>query len=156
MITIRPVQKNDLHALVEVYINAYNSLDIGEHWNNETALQLMQYLYNDQPDLFFVAHEDEQIVGAIAASVKPWWDGNHIVDGELFIDPAHQKKGIGSQLVKHLFTHALEKYQAISWDTFTHRVHEHPLKWYKSIGFTEIEEWTMITGDIKEVLNKLK
>jgi len=67
-----------------------------------------------------------------------------------------KKKGIGKKLIRHLFQEAQEKYKAISWDTFTHVVHEHPLKWYKKMGFEVIKEWAMITGNIKEVLENLK
>lgn len=156
MINIRLAQELDLPELAEIYKEAYNTLNIGENWNNETALLLMRHLYKEQNDLFFVAEENDTIVGGIVALIKPWWDGNHLTDGEVFIAPHNQKKGIGTQLIKRLFTEALEKYKAISWDTFTHRVYEHPLKWYKSIGFKEIEHWIMITGDIKEVLRRLK
>ena len=58
--------------------------------------------------------------------------------------------------MEKLFTEAKEKYDAVSWDTFNHRVYEHPLKWYKSLGFKEIEQWVMISGDIDLVLNNLK
>ncbi len=155
MVNIRLVREADLPKLSEIYKAAYNPLNIGENWDSDTALKLMRHLYDEQGDLFFVA-EEEAIVGGIVALVKPWWDGNHLTDGEVFIDPHHQNKGIGTKLINRLFTESLEKYKAISWDTFTHRVHEYPLKWYKSIGFKEIEQWVMITGDIKEVLERLK
>lgn len=155
MVAIRLTSKEDLKELAEIYKTAYNSLNIGENWDSKSSLKLMQHLFEDQGDLFFIAEENGKILGGIVALVKPWWDGNHLTDGEIFIDPASQKKGIGTQLIKQMFTEALEKYQATSWDTFTHKVYEHPLKWYKSIGFKEIQHWTMIAGDIKEVLARL-
>lgn len=153
---IQPATKKDLEELAPIYKIAYNSLDIGEQWTDEKALVLLKHLFDEQPDLFLKAVEDNKIVGAITAIVKPWWDGNHITDGELFIDPNYQGKSIGKALIKALFELADRQYQAISWDTFTHRVYEHPLKWYKSIGFKEIDQWVMISGDIKTVLNNLK
>lgn len=152
---LRLVNEQDLKELAEIYKTAYNAQNIGENWDSESSFILMQHLFKKQSDLFFIAVEDGKTVGGIVALVKPWWDGNHLTDGELFVSPNNQKKGIGTQLIKHLFTEALKTYNAVSWDTFTHRKYEHPLKWYKSIGFKEIEHWTMITGDIKEVLAKL-
>lgn len=156
MATIRLVSESDLPTLAKIYKEAYNSLNIGENWDDATALLLMKHLYKEQSDLFFVAEENGNMVGGIVALVKPWWDGNHLTDGEVFIASRHQKKGVGTRLIKHLFTEAFKKYKVVSWDTFTHRIYEHPLKWYKGMGFEEIEQWVMITGDIKGVLKKLK
>lgn len=66
-----------------------------------------------------------------------------------------RKKGSDLCFLSACFEKTLGKYQAISWDTFTHNVYAHPLKLHKSIGFKEIEQWVMITGNIKEVLKRL-
>lgn len=156
MLNIRLATELDLISLGIIYSKAYNALNIGEKWTDDTAYKFLKHFYNDQPDLFFAAEINRKIVGGIVSLVKPWWDGNHLTDGEIFVSPDYQNKGVGAELIKRMFTEGLRKYQAISWDTFTHRVHEHPLKWYKKMGFTEIDQWVMITGDIKEVLRKLK
>lgn len=152
---IRPARKQDTNTLAKIYVDAYNPLNIGESWDAESAKRLLLHLYKSQPDLTFVAEIDGEVVGAINALIKPWWDGNHITDGEVFVDPKFQGKGIGKKLIQYLFMEARKRYQAVSWDTFTHVVHEHPMKWYKSMGFEEINEWRMITGDIEKVLRNL-
>jgi GNAT superfamily N-acetyltransferase len=152
---VRLADKSDLHSLSEVYSVAYNSLNIGENWTPETAYPLIEYLFNDQPDLFFVIQEDEGVVGGIVATVRPWWDGNHLIEGELFVHPEHQKKKYGVLLIKTLFSEAKNKYNVVSWDTFTHRIYEHPLSWYKKLGFEEIKQWTMIAGNVQKVLDTI-
>jgi GNAT superfamily N-acetyltransferase len=97
-----------------------------------------------------------KVVGGIVATVRPWWDGNHLIEGEIFVHPKHQKKGIGVKLIEHLFTRAKEKYNVVSWDTHTHKVYKDPLAWYRSLGFEEIKKWTMITGNIAKVLKIIK
>jgi len=155
-ITIGHVKDSDFDQLSQIYCDAYNSLNIGEQWDHASAQKLLRHLHKAQPDLFFVASCGEKIVGAITAIIKPWWDGNHLTDGELFVDPKSQSKGAGRLLIKALFAKAFDVYNAVSWDTFTHRVHEHPLSWYKKLGFKEIEQWVMIEGDVKKVLRNLK
>lgn len=152
---IRHAKKEDIDTLAEIYIAAYNPLNIGERWTKPTAVTMLSHLFEVQPDLTFIAVIDGNIVGGVNALVKPWWDGNHITDGEIFVASGHQGKKIGKKLLKRLFQEAKDKYNAVSWDTFTHIVHDHPLAWYKSMGFEEIPHWTMITGDIDKVLNKL-
>ena len=134
MVKIRHAKLEDIKKLAPIYVKAYVSLDIGEYWDEKSAYQLLKHLFEAQPDLTFVVENNGEIIGAVNALIKPWWDGYHIVDGEIFIHPDHQKKGLGKKLIKHLFEQAKKKYNAVSWDTVTHVVHEHPLKWYKSIG----------------------
>lgn len=152
MVHIRLIKENDLECIAQIYCDSYNSLDIGEHWNIQSANKLMHFFYSSQSDLFFCAESNKDIVGATVAIVKPWWDGNHLTDGEIFVAPNTQQKGIGTQLLKTLFSEAKKHYSAKSWDTFTHIIHDHPLSWYKKLGFSQISHWTMITGDIDKVL----
>ena len=156
MLHIRSTTEEDLSFLASIYTQAYNTLNIGEKWIDESSLELLKHLYRDQPDLFFTAEDEETVVGGIVSLVKPWWDGFHLTDGELFVSPSQQGKGVGTKLIQCMFTVAQEKYNAVSWDTFTHRVYEHPLKWYKSLGFEEISQWVMITGNVEQVLENIK
>lgn len=155
MINIRLASKNDLKEIAILNSNVYNKLKIGEEWNAEGSEKLMEFFYKFQPDLFFVAKYKNVLVGAIVALVKPWWDGNHLTDGEFIVDTKYQRLGIGSKLLKKLFTVSKRKYKAKSWDTYTHRVHDHPLRWYKKIGFQETQNWVMISGKIDDVLPNL-
>ncbi len=155
-VVIRPIKEDDFNNLAKIYKNAYNCIkELGENWTQETARQFIVHFYKRQPDLFFLAEKKGSVVGAIVAGIQPWWDGNHLVEGEIFIDPQFQHKGIGKKLLKHLFLHARNKYGAVSWDTFTHKVNNHPLEWYKKLGFVEIPQWTTISGDIATVLERL-
>lgn len=152
---IRKVAKHDFPTLARVYVRAYNTLNIGEHWDAKSAQHLLKRLHNEQTDLFFVVTYKTKVIGAIAAVIKPWWDGNHMTDGELFVEPAYQRQGIGKHLIRHLFLAGKKKHNATQWHTFTHVVHAHPLSWYKRMGFEQIKEWTMISGDVGKVLKNL-
>ncbi len=155
MIKVRLATTSDLKSIALLNTRVYNELNIGEKRNTQGSTKLMDFFYKLQPDLFFVAEFNNILVGAIIALIKPWWDGNHLIDGEFIVDTKYQRLGIGSKLLKTLFTEAKQKYGATSWDTYTHRIHEHPLRWYKKIGFQEIQHWIMITGKIDEVLPNL-
>jgi len=97
-IKIRPMRKEDLRQVAEIYTIVYQKFDIGEKWTTKTALKLLDYWYKKQPDLAFVAESNRKIVGAFVAGIKPWWDGNHISDGEIFVHPDFQKQGIATKL----------------------------------------------------------
>lgn len=155
-VDIRLAKESDLVRLGEVYSSVYDVFDVGEKWTPETAKKLMEYWLKRQPDLFFVAEEGEQILGGFVAGIQPWWDGNHLVDGEIFVDPDYQGKGIGSRLSRTMFETAIDRYNASVWDTYTFKGPKHPLSWYKQMGFEEIEDWTMISGDIRKALKRIE
>lgn len=155
-IRIKKMQNKDIQKLAEIYALVYKKFDVGEKWTVDTAEQLLSFWLNKQPDLAFVAECDNKIVGAFVAGIKPWWDGNHISDGEIFVHPDYQGKGVGRELSKVLYKKALEKYAVTSFDAYTFKKTKFPLCWYESQGFLVNEDWVMISGDVKLALAKLQ
>ena len=157
VLKIRKIRLKDIDVLAEIYNQTYlpSVFDIGERWTKKSAYEMLNYWLKRNPELAFLAESDGKIVGAFLVDVKPWWDGNHLIDGEIFVHPNYQKKGIGTALLMFMFDYAIKKYNVIRWDTYTVKG-KYPLEWYKSLGFKEIEEWSMISADVREVLNKLK
>ena len=149
------MRKSDLKKLSEIYATVYREFDVGEKRTPKKAYVLLEYWLQRQPDLAFVAESDGKIAGGFVAGIKPWWDGNHLVDGEIFVHPEFQRKGIGGLLSMAMFRKAMKKYSARTWDTYTFKK-KYPLKWYKSLGFKEISEWTMISGDLRKASKKLE
>jgi GNAT superfamily N-acetyltransferase len=152
---IRPIRQSDLKELGRVYVASYQNVDNGEQWTPESATKLLDDWLKKQPDLAYLAEVDKKIAGGFVVGVKPWWDGNHLTDGEIFVDPDYQKYGVGTQLLKHVFETAISKYDVVAWDTFTYTDTSHPLSWYTKLGFDRINNWAMITCNPKEVLKKL-
>ena len=156
MINIRLAKKEDLQELASLYCKVFTVFDVGERWTEKTAYNLLLYWFNKQPDLFFLAEEKKKIIGAFVAGVKPWCDGNHLFDGEIIIDPDHQKKGIGSKISKVVYRTAIEKYNAKCFEANTFKHHKHPLSWYKKQGFKEVEDLTIIEGNLRDILHNLE
>ena len=150
------MQKSDLDALSKIYAEVYRVFDVGEKWTQESAYSLLNYWLNRQPDLCFLAECDNEIVGAFVAGIKPWWNGNHLVDGEIFVDPQYQKRGIGKELTKTMFKNAIEKYNVKMVDGITFKRFDYPLSWYKSLGIQEVEDLVVISGDIIKALEILE
>ncbi len=151
---IRTMNKKDLKRLAQIYVEVYTKFDVGERWTEEAAYNLLKHYYNRQPDLAFVADLDGKSVGAFIACIKPWWDGNHLSEGEIFVHPDYQAKGVGSKLSEVMFETAIEKYDATVWDTITFKG-KYPEKWYKKLGFVPIKEWSLISGDMREALKRI-
>ena len=87
---------------------------------------------------------------------KPWWDGIHLEDGELFVCKEYQKNGIAKQLLKTLFKYGLEEYDATVFEAHTYEDENgFPYCWYKRIGFETIDDWKIISGNIKSVIKNI-
>ncbi|MBY0358762.1 MAG: GNAT family N-acetyltransferase [Candidatus Obscuribacterales bacterium] len=153
---IRLMKKQDLYELAAVYVQALDHANTNEKWTEQSAYALLSDWFKRQPDLAFVAELDHKLVGAFIVGVRPWWDGNHLVDGELFVDHKYQGRGIARELIRQTLITAIEKYAPVSWESYTFRAQEFPLTWYKRMGFKEIEEWIMIRADVAELMINLQ
>ena len=154
-INIRLMKAKDLKKLADIYTRAYKIYGKWEKWNAKEAYKLLKYYLKKQSDLAFLAEYRGKIAGGFVAGIRPWWDGNHLTEGELFVDPDFQKKGIGKLLLKTVLEKSIKKYNATIWEATTFKKTVFPLIWYKNLGFNEITEWTIIGGNIKDVLKNL-
>lgn len=153
---IRLVKLEDIKSLAPIYKELYDDADIGEFWSVESAEKLLNYWYDKQQDLFFVAEEDGKAVGAVMSGVKPWFDGNRLVDTEIFVAKDYQERHLGRELYKRHLSEAQRIYKAkvIEFHTYGDES-EFPQNWYKRIGFKRDKELIIMNADIGQVLEYL-
>lgn len=148
--------KKDLEVIAEEYATYYNSSVLQEKWTKETVIELFQYFYNQSPDLLFIAYDNNNPIGVIMSCLKPWWDGMHLEDGEVFVCKEYRHGGVAKKLFKKLFEYAIEKYGATTFEAHTYEDENgFPYCWYKRLGFETVDDWKIISGDIKEIVKKL-
>lgn len=154
---IRLVCKKDIKELAPIYKELYDDADIGEFWSIESAEKLLNYWYEKQKDLFFIAEEDGKAVGAVMSGIKPWFDGNRLIDTEIFVSKEYQEKHLGKELYKRHLSEAQRIYNAkvIEFHTYGDET-EFPQNWYSRIGFKKDTELIIMNANIKEVLDSLK
>lgn len=152
---IRPMKKGDLEKVAVLYTEIYDKVDLGEKWTKQASYRFMEYWLLRQSDLCFVAIFENKIVGGFVAGIKPWWDGNHLIDGEVFVDYQYHKHKIGTELSKAIYKTALDKYKIASIDLITFSKNGFPLSWYKNLGFEVEKQLIMIHGDPIVVTRKL-
>ena len=154
---IRLVKLEDIKTLAPIYKELYDDADIGEFWSIQSAEKLLNYWYEKQGDLFFVAEEDEKTVGAIMSGVKPWFDGNRLIDTEIFVDKNYQNRHLARELYKKHLSEAQRIYKAkvIEFHTYGDE-NQFPQNWYRKIGFQKDKELIIMNGNIKKVLEHLE
>lgn len=154
MITLRLASESDLHPLAAIYAECYRVADVGERWTPQTAETLLTYWLKRRPELFYVATVGNKLAGAFVTDVMPWWDGPCIFEGQLFVDPAYQKRGIGSLLFEKVLSEALRIYRAESIALVTYRNSTHPRSWYERIGLKETG-YMILEGKTRAILKNL-
>lgn len=150
----RLIEERDLPRASEIYTQSFDKANVGEQWTPETAEKFMRYWFERQPDLFFVAIDEEKIVGGVVAGIKPWWNGNHLVDGELFVDPSFQRKGIARNLLKEVIRRGIEKYNIVEFEGTADGEADYPIRWYERLGIRR-NRWAYISGNAAEILENL-
>ena len=153
---IRLVKLEDIKSLAPIYKSLYDDADIGEFWSIESAEKLLNYWYDKQQDLFFVAEEDGKAIGAVMSGVKPWFDGNRLIDTEIFVAKSYQNKHLGKELYRKHLSEAQRIYNAkvIEFHTYGNES-EFPQNWYGRIGFKKDKELVIMNANIEEVLKKI-
>lgn len=153
---LRLAKEEDLKSLAAIYTGLYRDSALGEEWTPETAYQLLRFFYSAHPDIFVVAEEGQKVVGAIMSLVKPWHDGNRLVETEVFVDTQYQQNGIGTALFCEHFRLAIEKYDAKVIEAHTYEESDgRPLNWYKKQGYEVVDDWFVINGDIRALYDYL-
>ena len=152
--SIRLVKKEEISTVAAIYTEAFNKVGIGEKWTQKKAEEFMNWWFEYQSNLFFVAIHKGQIIGGIVAGIKPWWTGKNLVDAELFVHPDFQKQGIGKELLRALLKEAIRKYEIIEFESLVYKSHEFPFSWYRKLGMGETT-LVHIAGKPKEILKKL-
>lgn len=155
-INYRLAKENDLPNLAKIYCSLYANSALEENWNQTSAHKLLKYFYDLFPDIFVVAENDGQAIGAIASLVKPWHDGNRLIETEIFVDQNFQKNGIGSKLFQEHFKLAMKEYDAKIIEAHTYEEADgHPLNWYRKQGYEIIHDWFVINGNIDKIYQYL-
>lgn len=154
---IRGVKLEDIQELAMIYKELYDDANIGEFWTTESATKMLKYYYDKQRDLFFVVEEKNKVVGAIMSSVKPWFDGNRLIDTEIFVAKKFQHKGIASKLYQKHLKEAVKLYdcEVIEFHTYGEE-NEFPQNWYHKIGFKRDEELVIMNAKLETVLKNLE
>ena len=152
---IRAIADHDLDALGQVYVDSFREVDPSEKWTVERGAELIKFILTKQQDLAFLAQDEGKIAGAILGMVKPWWDGNHLVETELFLSPAFQKRKIGTKLFHHYLDTARRLYDVTVIEAVTFKNLEFPISWYRSMGFKEKKDWQVMFGEVGDLIGYL-
>lgn len=152
---ITTATRKGIPELSNAYLSAFESVKSRERWTPEAAASLIEFYYGIQGDLLFIAKEGAATLGGPIGIVKPWWDGNHLIEVELCVKAEHQKQGMDKALLVYLLATAIDQHDVIHVDSITFRHLKYPLCWYRKLGLVENKQLTLISGDARIMRKRL-
>jgi len=152
-VNIRLVNKNEISKTAKIFVGAFNAVT-EDHWDLQSAERYLSYGFARRPDLFFVAENEEAIIGGIFGEIHPWIGGDSLGEIELFVDQVHQGKGAGKRLLRAIIKAAIDKYHIIDYNFVADSSREFPFNWYKKVGM-KTSPWVFMSGNPTEVLKRL-
>ncbi|MBI2640326.1 MAG: GNAT family N-acetyltransferase [Candidatus Sungbacteria bacterium] len=150
ILKIRKAKKLDIDQLARIYRRAYGRSRDGEDWSIKRAKALLDFYFGQKTFLGLTALVEGKIVGAFFSFIKPWHDGDHLGEGELFVDPDYQNRKIGTKLFLDMNKIAAKRRCTIHELIVYGRV----ARWYKKLGIKE-SGLKHLEGRIKDIIKKM-
>jgi ribosomal protein S18 acetylase RimI-like enzyme len=153
---IRQVRREELYSLVEVYTSAYSNLAEYAYSSRHDIKGYLRWLYNGDPEGFFVALIEEggkgKAVGFVSVHSN-WWDRSLGQIGEIHeiaVRGDHQGRGIGRGLMDVALEYAKEQGCRCA-GLWVGEKNVAAIAWYKRVGFSERGRWGVWIRMIKSL-----
>ncbi|HEY7020408.1 MAG TPA: GNAT family N-acetyltransferase [Ktedonobacterales bacterium] len=148
------VSRRHLLETAHVYVAAFTAADVGERWDENSALEYIQYCLQRQPELCFIAITQRKVVGGIFGEIRRL-DTEFLYIADIFVQPQYQMKGIAKTLFRTLVEESYKRYPHVrAIETLVDGTKTFPSGWYERIGMRR-KVWVLISGSIEEALSRL-
>ncbi len=144
---IRPVQPGDIDAVLGL-VHELAAYEREPDAVEMTAEQLHAALFAPDAKLFGHVAVDGAGAGGPVIATALWfcnfstWRGTHgLYLEDLFVQPAHRRRGIGQALLQTLAAVCVERgYQRFEWSVLDWNTPS--IEFYRSLGAESMDEWT--------------
>ncbi len=136
---IRRGKREDLQYLPKILMEAYKGLEEYGEKNIDRARKYIEDLYEEDPECFFVAEENGEIVGFIFCN-RFWYSKfEHSQVGaihEIVVLPTHRHGGIGKMLIER----AMEELKPSKIELWVGEGNKKAIEFYEKLGFKRKEK----------------
>src|SRR5690348_805172 len=98
----RNISSDDLDALAEVYVKAFNAPPWNDGWTILAACERLSRFVITEGSYGVVAQEDGVVLGFALGRLERWIDGEHFHLKEMCVTPERQRSGVGSRILDAL------------------------------------------------------
>ncbi|AGK60799.1 Acetyltransferase [Archaeoglobus sulfaticallidus PM70-1] len=150
--TIRKVDRSDLEAFVNIYIEAYRGLEEYAYTKRKEIKNYFKWLRNRDEDGFMVLEGDE-IIGFVACDTNWVSIFDRLKVGEiheLVLHPEYRNKGFGSFLLNKAVEYAKSKDRKLA-ELWVGEKNYRARKFYMKNGFNEKGKWGIWIRMVKKI-----
>lgn len=134
---LRKLTLADIPACADILCIVYNN-DLRQcRWEQAAAMEYLSDIFNMSKFLGYVIVENGEILGALFAREKVWWNNSKVYVEELFVNPGHQGKGHGTMLMKRAKQYVLEN--KLAGITLATNRYTPAAGFYRKNGFSDCE-----------------
>jgi len=140
---IRKIQQNDLLACSKLLESAYGSSPYNEIFKEHTAEAYINNKYNNCKDnSFIVIDEKDNIIAFAFFNLSSWAEGPQAILEEVVVDPNHQNRGIGKELLD--YAHQYLKSIGVKYIMLWTKNNKRLLKFYKNRGYSTTSDFVVM------------
>ncbi|MBQ3223476.1 MAG: GNAT family N-acetyltransferase [Clostridia bacterium] len=132
---IRKMHRDDLPACAQILQSVYNNELWQARWTQETAEAYLADIFDMKKFVGYVAEDQGELIGAIFAREKVWWNNSEILVEEMFVKPDMQGKGCGTLLMRQIEAYVRE--HALAGITLSTNRYAPAPEFYRRLGFTD-------------------
>lgn len=105
---IRKLKSDDIPTCADILCSVYNN-DLWQcRWEQAAAKEYLTDFFHMPKFVGYVIVENGEILGALFAREKVWWNNSEVYIEELFVKPEHQGRGYGAMLMERAEQYVLE------------------------------------------------
>lgn len=137
MIRIRSLTREDLPACTRLLMAVYNNEMWQCRWTDQTGTAYLTQIMEMPCFVGYAAEEDGELVGAALCREKIWWNNSELYVEELFVNPQHQRRGVGTKLMQTAEDYVLGK--ELAGITLTTNRYAFAPQFYHKLGYCDGE-----------------
>lgn len=149
---IRLITRKDMDEIAKLFVLSSQKESKAFRWTKEIAEKYILKSFRTNRDLCFVMTDNNKIIAAEMCILEPFLNKMVISSQYIVVHPDFRKKRVATKLIRKLVIKAENKYGIEEIETSIYSLTNFPLSWYESIGFREKKHYTLVKGNIKEIL----
>ncbi|MCL2084063.1 MAG: GNAT family N-acetyltransferase [Oscillospiraceae bacterium] len=96
---VRKYISDDFEQCCDLFIQSFNAPPWDDQWTKERVQIYLQDYIESKRFIGYTLWDNDVLAGAVFAHIRTFYTGDEVHVDELFVSPAHQRKGYGTILM---------------------------------------------------------
>ncbi|MGL6337527.1 MAG: GNAT family N-acetyltransferase [Waterburya sp.] len=96
------IDEKDLESISQLYVSVFSSQPWNENWEYDWAYERLNWIYQSQGFIGFIARDNNKTIGAILGHFVPFQGEKGFEIKEFLVKESYQNQGVGTKLLTRL------------------------------------------------------